>query len=340
MSERVLIFGGARFHGHQLTRRLAERNCTVSVLNRGRLRMDYGDGVEHLICDRNDVQRMAELLNGRYFDIVIDNNAYNPDHIDGAYEALKGRCGHYIFTSSAAVYLSLSSDRRLKEEDADGVAHGPFSPKVEGYARNKFAAEERLRQLADFNFTVLRIPNIFGQGDFLGKLSYFYFRFLDGRRTLLEKEIGRFSLINVDDVVDSFLLVSGDERVFKMALNIADPRRYDYMSFFSGVYGSLFKATQIMTINAVDMWGAGYHLPLAWGPSIDVSRFQNLYGDFHFRPLAQWGPPALNWEIEQFADRAHDKNFMRARELELSILNRGMSMQEPKIEQPQAAVGC
>ena len=189
---RILILGGARFHGYLAALHLAEEGNEVFVLNRGRYRSEYGAGIKHLIADRSDPDSMKSVLGDLCFDVVIDNNAYNASQVGSFLNLIEKRCEHYVFVSTAAVYLSLTSKGKMTEDEADGKLKGTFSQQVAGYAQNKFLAEEYIRDLDEkLNFTILRPPNIFGEGDFLGKLSYFYRRLRDGGKVLLEREVGR-----------------------------------------------------------------------------------------------------------------------------------------------------
>jgi hypothetical protein len=85
------------------------------VLSRGRL--PPPDGAEHLVADRSDPEALAAALAGRSFDAVIDNVAMTAAHVEEALEALGGRTGHYVLTSTASVYGDFSRGRVWRESD-------------------------------------------------------------------------------------------------------------------------------------------------------------------------------------------------------------------------------
>ena len=323
MTERFLILGGARFHGLQLAELLAGAGKEVFVLNRGNYKPFYDHGIRLLKANRNDPGQMRSSLKGLNFDAVIDNNAYTPAQIEAVLDLLQGRCGHYIFTSTAAVYMALSSDRKLREDETQGVTDNAYSPMVRGYALNKLAAEETLRHKAQgLDYTILRLPNIFGAGDFLGKLSFFYYRIKDSGKVLLEKEVDRFSLVFVKDAVRVMAAVIGNKECFGMTINVADPVAYTYEQFFSTVFGGFFFPNRMILLPAKDAWDAGYFLPLAWGPMIDTSLLQDVLDCIDFTPLSAWGKDSLEWELGNFGDRMKDPDFARRREYELTLIER------------------
>src|SRR5713101_274594 len=71
MQRKTLVIGGTLFIGRELVRRLLERGDRVTILHRGRSRLP--EGVDEIICDRNDETAVRQQLAGREFDVVFDN---------------------------------------------------------------------------------------------------------------------------------------------------------------------------------------------------------------------------------------------------------------------------
>ncbi len=323
MPDNILIMGGARFHGFQTALSLAREGKTVYVLNRGNYRRDYPAGIIHLRADRNDPARLAQALEGLEFDAVVDNNGYNYSQVKTLLEIIGHRTGHYVFTGTAAVYTALTSSHRLREGEATGTPQESFSPRVLDYARNKFEAEETIRGWGDgLNFTIIRFPNIFGAGDFLGKLSYYYHRFRDGGPVLLEKEVGRFSLICARDAVSVLRKILNNESCFGLTMNAADPEVYDYDDFFSALLGDIYSPGKVILLPAAELWAGGYHQPLAWGPQLNVTRAQEKLPEVKYTPITAWGREALDWGLSHFGDRTLDSGFAAQRNLELNLVEK------------------
>jgi 2,4-dienoyl-CoA reductase-like NADH-dependent reductase (Old Yellow Enzyme family)/radical SAM superfamily enzyme YgiQ (UPF0313 family)/nucleoside-diphosphate-sugar epimerase len=296
---KILILGGARFHGFQLAEHFAKIGEEVYVLNRGNFRKDYPFEVHHILADRNDKIALKKALEGYNFDIVIDNNGYNANQVNDLLEILQGKCRHYIFTSSAAVYLRVSSTNGLKEEEADGILKGFYSPDIKPYAVNKFLAEQAIQNSPyNINYTIVRFPNIFGEGDFARKLASLYERLKYHEKLFLEEENKGFSLIYVKDIARVFSKILGNERCFNKIINIADPRIYTYDNFFKTIYQDLYSENKIVLKKAEKIWEEKKSAPFAWGPVLDTHLSTKLLGEIDYTPIEIWGKKTLSSELE------------------------------------------
>ena len=95
--KRLLILGGTGFIGPHTVRYALERGHEVSIFTRGRSDTEVPAGVEHLIGDRNDDHTALE---GRTWDVVLDNNAQDYRWVQKSTELLQDAADHYVFVSS------------------------------------------------------------------------------------------------------------------------------------------------------------------------------------------------------------------------------------------------
>ncbi|MGH7128428.1 MAG: NAD-dependent epimerase/dehydratase family protein, partial [Planctomycetaceae bacterium] len=102
----LLILGGTGFTGPHQVRYAVSRGHKVTVFNRGRSEADLPDPVEHLYGDRNTGD--LKQLEGRDWDVVIDNPTTLPFWVRDAGQVLQGHTGHYIFISTISVYADTS----------------------------------------------------------------------------------------------------------------------------------------------------------------------------------------------------------------------------------------
>jgi 2'-hydroxyisoflavone reductase len=102
---RLLILGGTGFTGPFQVRYAVARGHAVTVFNRGTRDVDLPDGVEHLVGDRND---NLTALEGREWDVVIDNPTMLPNWVRLSGTLLKDACNQYIFISTISVYADNS----------------------------------------------------------------------------------------------------------------------------------------------------------------------------------------------------------------------------------------
>ncbi|HYW32075.1 MAG TPA: NAD-dependent epimerase/dehydratase family protein, partial [Gemmatimonas sp.] len=72
----ILVLGGTGFIGPHLVRHAVARGHRVAIFTRGRRTADLPEGVTRLVGDRNG---QLGALQGKRWDIVIDDSATNPD---------------------------------------------------------------------------------------------------------------------------------------------------------------------------------------------------------------------------------------------------------------------
>ncbi|MGH7507249.1 MAG: NAD-dependent epimerase/dehydratase family protein [Longimicrobiales bacterium] len=118
----LLILGGTGFTGPHQVRYAVSRGHKVTVFNRGRSEADLPDPVEHLYGDRNTGD--LKQLEGRDWDVVIDNPTTLPFWVRDAGQVLQGHTGHYIFISTISVYAD-TSQRGMDENTALAQYEGP-----------------------------------------------------------------------------------------------------------------------------------------------------------------------------------------------------------------------
>jgi len=131
---RILILGGTGFIGPHQVRYALDRGHTVTLFNRGRRNPQLFPDVEKLVGDRDSD---LSALEGRRWDVVIDNSGYVPRHVRDSAELLKDRCGRYLYISTVAVYdfdsgSVFPEDAKLAElrdptvEEVTGETYGPL----------------------------------------------------------------------------------------------------------------------------------------------------------------------------------------------------------------------
>ena len=102
---RILILGGTSFIGPHQVRYALDRGHEITLFNRGQTNTHLFPGVERLVGDRNGD---LTSLEGRQWDVVIDNSATNPRWVELTAGLLKDACERYVFVSTRSVYADTS----------------------------------------------------------------------------------------------------------------------------------------------------------------------------------------------------------------------------------------
>ncbi|APR87222.1 putative reductase [Minicystis rosea] len=225
----ILVIGGTRFFGKTLVDRLVSAGHAVTVLSRGRIAPPAG--AAHVVADRADPAALAAALAGRTFDAVIDNVAMTAEHVRAALDALGAGVGHYVLTTSLAVYGDVSSGRQWRESDIGIADLEQPPPDGHPYTIGKRGAELVLfrGEYPRVPFTILRPGYVVGPHDHLRRMQFFLQRLDDGGPIVLPTGAAEiFQLAWHADVAAAFARVLGDQTTFGRAYNVAGHELFTY----------------------------------------------------------------------------------------------------------------
>jgi 2'-hydroxyisoflavone reductase len=190
---RILVLGGTGFTGpFQIAYALA-RGHQVTMFNRGKRPLpDWPGEVEQLLGDRNTGD--LKSLEGREWDVCIDNPTSLPFWVRDAGKVLKGRVGHYLFISTISVYadgakpgiteeapLAEYKGRDAMAETMDSLRadvanlYGPLKARSEAEAHKQFGKD----------VTIVRPGYIVGPRDETDRFTYWPKRIAQGGEVLV-----------------------------------------------------------------------------------------------------------------------------------------------------------
>ncbi|MGH7503106.1 MAG: NAD-dependent epimerase/dehydratase family protein [Longimicrobiales bacterium] len=184
---RLLILGGTGFTGPHQVRYAVARGHTVTVFNRGRRQAELPSSVEHLIGDRNGDLKSLE---GREWDVVIDNPTMLPNWVRLSGELLQNATKQYIFISTISVYADNSQvgmDENTPRLEYTGEKD-PFTLTLqEGgphYGAIKTLSERETERWFPGRSTIIRPGLIVGPGDDTDRFNYWPIRIDRGGEVL------------------------------------------------------------------------------------------------------------------------------------------------------------
>ncbi|MGG6294283.1 NAD-dependent epimerase/dehydratase family protein [Leptolyngbya sp. AN02str] len=166
---RVLVMGGTRFIGVYLTRKLVKQGHDVVLFNRGNKPIPV-EGVSHIVGDRTDPLILKDKLAHESFDAVFDNNGRELSDTQPLAEICRDRIQHFIYVSSAGVYLK--SDQMPHIE---GDAIDPKSRHKGKFETETYLAEQGLP------FTSIRPVYIYGPQNYNDLEAWFFDRIVRDR---------------------------------------------------------------------------------------------------------------------------------------------------------------
>ncbi len=186
----LLILGGTGFTGPFQVRYALARGHRVTIFNRGSKSLDWPGPVEELVGDRNDGNLSA--LEGRSWDVCIDNPTTLPFWVRDAGRVLEGRVDHYVFTSTLSVYASNAEPGAdeaaalLEYEGEDSMAETLESVRANMalYGPLKAESEREVARWFPDRHTIVRPTLIVGPGDATDRFTYWPVRMARGGQVL------------------------------------------------------------------------------------------------------------------------------------------------------------
>lgn len=147
---KLLITGGTVFVSRYCASYFVDKGYEVFVLNRGN-----HSQVEGVRLFRADRHQAADVVQGHFFDAVLDITAYHDTDIKDLLDALQGNFKEYIFISSSAVYPQDNPQPFHEEQEiGDNVIW-------KDYGSEKCKAERYLLKRVPHAY-ILRPPYLYG----------------------------------------------------------------------------------------------------------------------------------------------------------------------------------
>ena len=187
---RQLLMGGTGFTGPHQVRYALSRGHQVTLFNRGKQAQAWPGEVEELLGDRNSGDLKA--LEGRQWDVCIDNPTTLPFWVRDAGRALRGNVGQYIFISTVSVYASNDAPADESAVVLDYAGADPMAETMESlrarmgelYGPLKAASEKEAKLQFGERTTIIRPGLIVGPGDQTDRFTYWPVRLARGGEVL------------------------------------------------------------------------------------------------------------------------------------------------------------
>ncbi len=214
---RILIMGGTRFIGVYLTKVLLEQGHEVVLFNRGNKPAPIA-GVAQIYGDRKDAAQLKDKLASESFDVVFDNNGRELSDTKPLVEIFQDRVQHFIYVSSAGVYLK-SHQMPHKEEDAVD----PNSRHKGKHQTEAYLAESGIP------WTSIRPTYIYGSQNYNDLEAWFFDRLVRNRPILIPGNGLHFTQFgHVQDLAVGMSKIIGNPKAIGQIYNLSGDR---YVTF-------------------------------------------------------------------------------------------------------------
>jgi 2'-hydroxyisoflavone reductase len=184
----ILILGGTGFTGPEQVNYALSRGHHVTLFNRNKTRPDMFKGkVDQLI---GDLGTDTSVLQGKKFDVIIDNPTTAPAWVRNVAQYMKGNTGHYIFISTISVYPDNGTPNADETAPTTPLPDGldPYTLDRQNFGRYYGALKSRSEKDVQENypgaFTIIRPGLIVGPLDRTDRFTYWPVRVERGGEVL------------------------------------------------------------------------------------------------------------------------------------------------------------
>ncbi len=236
----VLVIGGTRFIGFHTVRALIEAGCEVAVFHRGETEPDGLPHVQHLHGDRRELLSFVADFERFAPDVVLDMVPLTRHDAVDTLLAFDGLASRIVAVSSQDVYLAYDILRGrtqqppipqpMTEEAALRELLYPyrdlFPPGSRMHDYDKIPVEQTYLAQPDLPGTILRLPAVYGPGDYQHRPFPYLKRMVDGRRWIILDETGagwKWSRAFVENVAEAITRAVTDDRAAGRVYNVAEP---------------------------------------------------------------------------------------------------------------------
>lgn len=206
----MLVLGGTGFIGPHLVRYAVGRGHRVTIFTRGRHQADLPSQVTRLTGDRNG---QLSALEGKRWDVVVDDSATNPDWVRQSAQLLKNAAGRYLYTSSTGVYYPYLH-RGIDESVIPRAELTDPRDESEKFGVAKARCEREVQQAFGDRALIVRPTYIVGPGDTTDRFPYWPQRLARGGETLAPgRRNDPVQFIDVRDLAEWMVRLLEEQRV-------------------------------------------------------------------------------------------------------------------------------
>ena len=290
---KILVLGGTRFFGKKLVEICLQNNHDVTILTRGQSGNPFGEQVQQITADRNDVQALTKALANTTWDVVYDNICYCPNHAHEMVQLLKNKTKKLVFTSTLATY---EADGHMKTE-AD---FNPYEYEIRmgdindfTYGEGKRQAEAVFYQEATFPVVAVRFPIVVGEYDYTRRLHFHVERILNELPITLTNVEAKMSFIT-DDEAAAFLYFAGVAPI-EGPYNATASGTISLKALLALIEDETGKRAKVSLIGGDEHSKSPYGIPNHWY----MSNAKAQAAGFTFSQLNEWLPNLVKTLVKQ-----------------------------------------
>lgn len=241
---RILVIGGTNFMGPLVVHALSEQGHVITVFHRGQTQVNLPRGVREILGDRRPLIDSSTKLKSLAPEVVLDMIPAVEQDAQEIMSIFSGIARRVVAISSQDVYrafgrvnnkesgpvdaLPLTEESLLRENlypYRGETPRDPGDPQRWQDDYDKILVERVVMSDPNLPGTVLRLPMVYGPGDYQHRLFSYLKRMDDGRPAiLLDAAEGKWRWTHgyVENVADAIVLAVTDDRASGRIYNVGE----------------------------------------------------------------------------------------------------------------------
>ncbi|MCH7740082.1 MAG: NAD-dependent epimerase/dehydratase family protein [Chloroflexi bacterium] len=310
---RVAVIGGTAFIGRALVHQLAKAGHELLVFHRGLTHADLPEGVEELLADRRDLFENRQRFREFKPDVVVDMICMTEHQAQTTIDTFEGIADRLVVISSQDVYRAFGRVQGFEPGPPDPVPlteDSPLREKLYLYRNSeqegrfewsqdyeKVMVERVAQDEPDLPATVLRLPAVYGPGDYQHRLFGYATRIAEERPAIV---IGRglagwrWTRGYVDNVAAAIRLAVEDDRSAGRTYNVGDPDAFTEIEWIQNIGRAVGWKGNILVVED-ERFSVGLNHEQDW--VADTSRIRNELGFEEPVSLLHALQHSIEWEL-------------------------------------------
>jgi nucleoside-diphosphate-sugar epimerase len=227
--------------GPHVARRLAAEGHEVTVFHRGITPAELPNSVGEIIGDQNKLSNFSREFTRFKPDLVLDMILLTKSQANELVEVMSGIAKRLVVASSCDVYRNYNM---LRGEELDSnpiekiTEDSPLREKLYPYRKgvsaenqilydyDKILVERTVMSDPNLPATVLRLPMVYGPGDYQHRFYPYIKRMVDNRPAILmDKDLAEWRITRgyVENCAEAIYLAVTDEKAAGRIYNVGDP---------------------------------------------------------------------------------------------------------------------
>ena len=334
---RILVIGGTNFMGPLVVRTLHTQGHNITVFHRGQTPIELPDSVQEILGDRRPLTNVASILQKTEPELVLDMIPSSEQDAQEVMRTFSGIARRVVSISSQDVYRAFGRVNRKESGPIDPQRITEDSPLRENLypyrAEPPRDADDPQKWQDDYDKilvervvmgdpnlpgTILRLPMVYGPGDYQHRMFAFLKRMDDQRPAILLDEAEaqwKWTHGYVENVAAAIALAVTDKRAAGHIYNVGEPFTFTMAQWISKIGEAAGWQGKIVTIPQGRL-----PKPLRWDINaeqhivVDTSRIRQELGYKERIDIDEAIQRTVNWERAHPPAQIDPKDFDYAAE--------------------------